>query len=367
MNTSRYAIVTTTINVPTLLDSYADDAKKHWRDVLFVVVGDKKTPLETAEYCTGLAERSGFTVEYFSPERQEEYLARFPALRDHIQWNCIQRRNAGMLFAYESGADVIATIDDDNFLVSDDYLGTHGIDEESVCKVVRTSTGWINVCRMLAESKGREFYHRGFPLQMRHDHETWEHRNETVRPVVNAGLWLGDPDVDALTRLHHTTDPIEARALAHEDHVAPAKGTWTPFNSQNTALARKVIPAYFLSPKIGRYDDIWAAYVVKYIADHVGDSIRFGRPLVKQERNPHNYWRDLDQERYGHSLTLQFVQMLSSIPLTTTDYKTAYAEIAAALPEKIAQEKWRDDERRFLDGYTEGMQIWSDTFKALQK
>ena len=37
-----------------------------------------------------------------------------------------------------------------------------------------------------------------------------------------------------------------------------ANGTWCPFNSQNTALHRNLIPAYVLSPLIGRMDDIWA-------------------------------------------------------------------------------------------------------------
>ena len=44
------------------------------------------------------------------------------------------------------------------------------------------------------------------------------------------------------------------------------KGTWSPFNSQNTALSAKIIPAYPLSPKVGRYDDIWASYVIYRIA-----------------------------------------------------------------------------------------------------
>jgi len=40
-----------------------------------------------------------------------------------------------------------------------------------------------------------------------------------------------------------------------------ANGTWCPFNSQNTALHRDLIPAYVLSPLIGRMDDIWARCV----------------------------------------------------------------------------------------------------------
>ncbi len=365
--THDYAIVTTTIYVQKLLDAYAQDARAFDRDVLFVVIGHKKTPLETAGYCEELA-KQGYSVEYFSPERQEAYLAKFPALKAHLPWNSIQRRNVGLLFAYENDCPVIATIDDDNFLLVEDYLGTHGIGTKRSCEIVSSNTGWINVCSLLREAHGRTFYHRGFPLEKRTPDETWQTKKDTMMPVVSAGLWLGDPDVDALERLQYLADPTDAVEMTREVSVSPAKGVWSPFNSQNTALARDVIPAYFLSPKVGRYDDIWAAYVVKHVADHLGGSIMFGQPLVRQERNPHNYWRDLDQERYGHALTLRFVESLAGIPLKGKTYAACYGELVDALPEKLAaRSDIRDDERPFLEGYFEGMHIWRDTFTSFKR
>lgn len=363
----QYAIVTTTIFVPKLLDTYAADVQKHQRDTIFIVIGDKKTPEETATYCADLAKRTGLTVEYFTPERQEEYLSRWPELRDHIQWNCIMRRNVGILYAYELGCQSIATIDDDNFLVDEDYLGTHAIDVALDVVEVTSNSNWMNICKVLNEQHGRTFYHRGFPLEKRFEDETWTEETKQITPAVSAGLWFGDPDVDALTRLYNLSNPIEAISVNRTERFTPAKGTWTPFNSQNTALARRVIPGYFLSPKVGRYDDIWASYIVKHIADHLNDSIVFGSPLVKQERNPHNYWRDLDMERYGHALTLSFVTALEQITLQGNNYQTCYAEITAQLPEIIATLPLKDDEKNFLEGYFTGMRIWSkvfDTFNA---
>ena len=359
---SKYALVTTTIFVPKLLDTYAEDIQKHGRDTIFIVIGDKKTPPETATYCADLATRTGLTVEYFSPERQEEYLASWPELRDHIQWNCIMRRNVGILYAYELGCESIATIDDDNFLVDSDYLGTHAIDTPIEALEVTSSSQWMNICSVLTEYKGRAFYHRGFPLEKRFSDETWTEVKKTITPAVSAGLWLGDPDVDAMTRLYNLSDPIDATATNRSERFSPAQGTWTPFNSQNTALARRVIPAYFLSPKVGRYDDIWASYIVKHISDHLNESIVFGSPLVKQERNPHNYWRDLDMERYGHALTLMFVTALEQIKLVGTDYKTCYKEVTDQLPAITAQQTLKDDEKGFLEGYFTGMKIWSEVF-----
>ncbi len=365
MTTHKHAIVTTTIFVPKLLDSYAEDAKKHAHDVLFVVVGDKKTPPETETYCADFTSRTGFPMEYFSVERQDEYLARWPALKEHIQWNCIQRRNVGILFAYESGCTSIATIDDDNFLVANDYIGTHGIGTEQEVTSVSSSTEWMNVCSLLEESHGRTFYHRGFPLEKRLSEEQWSETSKKITPVVSAGLWLGDPDVDAMERLYHWNAPTDATRMNRKGRFSPSHGTWTPFNSQNTALAHSVIPAYFLSPKIGRYDDIWASYVVKRIADHLGDSIAFGEPLVRQERNPHNYWRDLDMERYGHALTLSFVETLKSITLSGVNYHTCFGEVIEDLSKMLTDKKLKDDEKTYLEGYFIGMKIWHETFKSL--
>src|ERR1700749_20760 len=93
----KRVIVTTTINAPTkairLFDALPD-----WD---LVVIGDLKTPTE-------------YHLEhgiYMSPDEQEKY---DPDLSDAIGWNCIQRRNFGMLLAHDMEADVIALIDDDN-------------------------------------------------------------------------------------------------------------------------------------------------------------------------------------------------------------------------------------------------------------
>jgi len=361
------AIVTTTIYVPKLLSDYAKDAKAHRHDPLFVVIGDKKTPPEAERFCSKLGKQSGLRVEYFSPERQESYLKKFPALKKHLPWNSIQRRNVGLLFAYETGRESIITIDDDNFRIAKDFIGQHRVVGERTCDVVSTSTKWINVCKLLKEKHGRTFYHRGFPLEKRRPKERWSTKRMTLRPVVNAGLWLGDPDVDAMERLYHLADPTDATSYLRKrrSNISPSKGTWTPFNSQNTAIRRDAIPAYFLSPLIGRYDDIWASYILKHIADHLGDSIVFGEPLVRQERNPHNYWKDLDQERMGHALTLRFVDLLSKISLRKKDYAACYGEIIDAFPAALASQKLSDVEKRFVDGMLEGMRIWHETFAAL--
>ena len=48
---------------------------------------------------------------YESTEEQESY---DKPLSDAIGWNCIQRRNFGLLWAFDMKADIVAVIDDDN-------------------------------------------------------------------------------------------------------------------------------------------------------------------------------------------------------------------------------------------------------------
>src|SRR5262245_32655997 len=93
----KKVIVTTTINPPTK----AIDRFQSMRDWDLVVIGDKKTP-------------SDYRLErgiYVTSEEQERYDR---ALSEAIGWNCIQRRNFGLLWAFDMGADVIAVVDDDN-------------------------------------------------------------------------------------------------------------------------------------------------------------------------------------------------------------------------------------------------------------
>ncbi len=362
----KSAIVTTTINVPKLLEDYVKNVKKYKHDCIFIIIGDKKTPPEAKLYCLGLQKKYKVSIEYLDPEEQEKYLKRFPELGSHLVYNSIQRRNIGMLKAYESGVDYIITIDDDNFFVSSDFIKHHAVGHERNIDVVCSNTGWLNVCDFLKEKKDRQFYHRGFPPEKRFLKEKLTSKHRKVKIVVNAGLWLNEPDIDALTRLHFLNDPITAKKYTRKTSFALDKNTWSPFNSQNTSIAREAVPAYFLSPYIGRYDDIWAAYVIKKIADHKDHYISFGAPIVKQDRNPHNFWKDLAKEDKGMMLTTLFTNMLQEIELSKEDYLGCLKEIAVELSKRLDQQKLSTEHHEFLKKYFDGMHVWIKTFERLE-
>lgn len=361
----KTSIVTTTIYVPVTLRKFAENARIYGHsDVEFVVIGDRKTPAEVRGFCDEIS-RTSYSTVYLDIEDQKRYLDRFPDLWSHLRFDSIQRRNVGLLYAYESGADVIITIDDDNFVMNQDFVTLH---RKAGCyyelPVYESTSGWFNVCSVLDEENGQPFYHRGYPMGERwKDGEAFVSRTVSKRRIaVNAGFWLDDPDIDALTRLHR--QPV-VRGLA-EPCFALEPGTWSPFNSQNTALARDVSPAYFLGPYIGRYDDIWPSYVVTRIAEHLGDVIAFGEPLVRQKRNVHDLWKDLDNERNGMLMTDGFCAALRRLKLTGTNYHECFGEVANNLAsEWHVEDRWTDSMKEWRSRYLDGIRIWHETFEAL--
>src|SRR5215472_3795893 len=102
------ALVTTTIQVPKVLELYRRCAKSALRnDCLFFVAGDLKTPPDlVGDYI------------YLPPEKQQ---ADWKTSRV-LPWNSITRRNIAILEALKAKADIIITVDDDNIPLNTDYF-----------------------------------------------------------------------------------------------------------------------------------------------------------------------------------------------------------------------------------------------------
>ncbi len=120
-----------------------------------------------------------------------------------IPFNSDNRRNIGYLMAAEQGAEIIVAVDDDNF-VGDGRLVRRAIacvGSTLEFKTVSCSNGWFNPCRMMDMDPPVPTYARGYPYAQRHmaNEETFSITEGRV--VLNGGMWLGDPDVDSLTRL----------------------------------------------------------------------------------------------------------------------------------------------------------------------
>jgi hypothetical protein len=342
------AVVTTTIHVPTFLKAYIDNARFFGHHVTFYVVGDKKTADGAAEFCNGFP-----NCIYLSPETQEHYLKRFPELARELKWNDQTRRNVGHLWAYEFGADTIIMLDDDNYCSGEDFVAEHDLGGTSV-PLIETSSGWFNVCESLREEHDVKFYPRGYkPSERWRENTVNISKSEAVHSVVNAGLWLDNPDVDAITRLERPLNVI-GRALEFPRKFGLYPGTWSPWNCQNTAISREILPAYFLSSAVGRHCDIWASYIVNRIVQETSDDvITFGSPLAHHVRSQHNLYRDLEAEIGWIEQTNDFCDTLHETHLATGSYRAKFAQLTQAL-----SPRWRE--------LANGMTAWAETFDRLR-
>ena len=283
-------IVCTSINEPTEA-ILAYDSMPDWK---LVVVGDKKTP-KNYKLKNGI---------YISPEDQMDISSELSEL---IGWNCIQRRNFGLLYAFNLGADIVCTVDDDNIPLpnwGNDLL----INNEVKIKEFQIGNEAFDP---IGATSYKQIWHRGFPLELISKRDYTDYKYIKVVPDIQADFWNGDPDIDALCRLEH------GPSCNFSDAEFPfTSNKISPFNSQNTILSRKIAYDYFLYPHIGRMDDIWAAF---YVVSK-GYRVVYNKATVFQQRNEHNLIEDMKKEYLGYENNLALVKSLYKNPENIIDF-----------------------------------------------
>lgn len=306
------AVVTTTINTaPGSFYQYAEQADA------FIVAGDINTPDSLAQYVTDLG---GI---YLTPERQEHL---FPNWSDIVGWRSIQRRNAAVMYAYQSGHDVIITVDDDNNPMSDTWVDQHvknlnRVETSWVMKSLAPRT-WVNIN---ADTKPPT-RQRGTPYGevVEHMWVTCDTAHDNI--AVSVSQVLGSPDCDAITRL--VANP-EVTSAGRDFVVRPYDTTRFAFNSQATAWRREYAPLIAVLPGVGRYDDILASFVAQRILSMSQMAVHVGTPYVYQDRNPHNLINDINAEMMGlersYTWMRQIVRAMTEMPESIQE---AYAHIA---------------------------------------
>jgi hypothetical protein len=365
----RTAVVLTTINIPEVVKGYVDNARRYSHsDIGLIVIGDLKTPHEAARQVLEGVRADGFAAEYWDIEAQQRWLRRFPKLEEMIPYNSDNRRNLGFLIALERGAESIICTDDDNFAVpSEDFFGAHGVVGETVeTKAVNSSNGWFNPCSLLEFDPPVPVYSRGYPFGRRWQDEL-AFSVERGRVVANMGLWLGDPDIDAVTRL---ALPVRSLGLKSKQQVMLGKDCYMPINTQNTAVHRDAMPTFYFvlqgieidGMAMDRYGDIWAGLFLNKAASHIGDRITVGGPLVQHTRNQHDLLRDLRNELWGMLITEDLIPYMEAMPLRARTYCGAYREMAEGLrhfnhPHRAIRE--------YLGKLSNAMATWVDCCEAL--
>ena len=280
-------IVTTTISKP----SEALITFSKMKDWHLIVVGDLKTPHEMYRK---------LNLTYLDPQYQ---ITNYYSLSSVIGWNSIQRRNIGFIEAYKMGADIVATIDDDNIPYNNWGRDIRVGQEIEVDFCSSTN----NVFDPLMASSNDNLWHRGYPIDLVSSRTLYTEGKNKLKVLFQADLWDGDPDIDAICRFIY--DPTNINIGMY---MPVSTKQYAPFNSQNTFIAKEALPYYMVFPHIGRMDDIWGGYIAQYLLNT--------RPLfmpatVYQKRNYHDIKKDFEKEIIGYTQTVNLLLELINNPI----------------------------------------------------
>jgi hypothetical protein len=299
------ACVMPTIYVPKVLSFYREVAP----DMEFFVIGDEQAPDDEIRQFL----RTVQPARYYSADDQRKLGYESCEL---LAWRHPGRRSIGLLEAVKAEADIIVHADDDNTGVERTYFDHF---ERLVGSIftglqVTSETKWVDAAWFLQPS----VHHRGFPHQLWHPFSPPEVGSvKEARIGVAAGLWLGDPDIDAVTRIVNRPTCMTASPVADAGFVVDPK-CYSPFNSQNTAFVRDLLPAMAMLTPYGRFDDIWCSFIAERVMREHGWFVHYGKPYVWQQRlggRDKRLMKDLSDEVEGMSATLRFTEVLDQMAL----------------------------------------------------
>jgi hypothetical protein len=292
MNPSRCLIITTIFRPNKVLSEYAEECLR--RGIDFIIVGDRKSPPD-------------FSLpgsDFWSIERQANSGFLSAGI---IPENHYARKNIGYLASVEKGHDIILETDDDNI----PYENFWNPSERKIKGRMVQDSGWINIYRLFTDDI---IWPRGFPLE-----HLGMDKNYSVGPEelyecpIQQGLADDNPDVDAVYRLTRELPVVFEKDLT----FTLGKGSWSPFNSQNTVWFKNAFPLLYLPSKCSfRMTDIWRSFVAQRISWEYGWKIAFHSPTVYQERNEHSLLRDFEEEVPGYLNNASIGKALESLKLS---------------------------------------------------
>jgi hypothetical protein len=373
----RACVVFTTIFDPIVLDAYCRNFEKfgHLNQVEVIVIPDKKTPAAAWARCEEVARR-GLKAVCPTLDEQEQFLKRVGIPPEFVPYNSDNRRNIGYLMSLERDCNFVISLDDDNFARDDeDVFQEHSIVTagESRHQVIESESEYYNICELLEfAGNQRGVFPRGYPFSARHVNNPITTQNTLGEIHLNAGLWLLDPDVEALTWLVMNPRVEGFRGQAR----VLGRNTWSPINTQNTALRRDAIPAYYFlrmgypigGTAIDRYGDIFSGYFVQACAKHLGGLVRVGTPIAEHRRNSHNYMKDATME-WGAILVLEeLLPWLHEIRLSGSTWLEAYRSLSSGLEGLSTQwhgSDWKEDAGGYLRQIASDMRLWANACETI--
>lgn len=254
------------------------------------------------------------------------------------------RRNAGIRCygfwkAYQLGADIIITLDDDCYPVDKDFIARHKTNLS-----LRAPEKWTTTF-----PHPDFLYTRGFPYEARNKYPV----------VISHGLWSNKMDLDARTQLRHpdvNTPPYPSTL-----NFIP-KGQFFPMSSMNLAFRREVVPLMYF-PLMGsdpggnlwgydRFDDIWAGIFAKKICDHLRLGVVSGSPFVEHKKAS-DVQKNLEKEKAGLAVNEKLWRIVDEVELEQSAPALCYQELA---------QKIRFPKEQYFEKLREAMLIWAGKY-----
>lgn len=315
---SRWAVLTTINDASTAV--HRQVMLSGW---CLVIIADRKTP--SGHYETGWVEdgKGNAHVVYLTVEDQENFDNEFAR---RLPWNHFGRKNIGYLYAIQHGAVVIWDFDDDNILKHTEIqpgkmhieveIGK-GLGEETVdVRIPHEHTYPTFNPYPILGAPTIPSWPRGLPLKDIKEPQSFnislsEAKIPRSSMAVLQSLADQQPDVDAIFRLTMKI-PFSFKQSDEAKPLVVPRGVLTPYNAQATLHFKKSFWGLFLPVTVnGRVSDIWRSYIAQRLFWDCGLSLAFSaRPLVIQDRNFHDYIRDLAAEEDLYLKAAQLIEFL---------------------------------------------------------
>lgn len=173
-------------------------------------------------------------------------------------------RAFGFWKAWQHGAEVVFTLDDDCHPSTDELVEGH-------LRNLHETPAWESSVPGL-RVRGLPYRNFGGPLPV----------------YVSVGLWVGHPDIDAVQSLANGS-VVQGDVLSELGSRVMPSEQYFPMSGMNLAVRREAACLMYFPPMghdspYGRFDDIWCGLVVQRICRHLRRSIVCGRPVVDHRR-----------------------------------------------------------------------------------
>lgn len=193
---------------------------------------------------------------------------------------------------------------------------------------------------------------RGYPYSLRGG----------VVAVVSHGLWLNAPDYDAPTQL------LKVQERNHrllDTAVTIPHGILYPMCSMNVAFARQTIGPAFMQGLMGegqpwgRYDDMFAGWASKVVADHLGWGVKSGQPYIYHNKasNPFTNLRKEYKGLWWQEELIRFLVNELKLPKEADNAVKAYRALAREIRAKFG------NVHPYFKRLTRAMQIWTQIWE----